>query len=101
RAFLQGAQSEPEELLRRAEAAQRLQSSDRLRSRRVTGDADSHAGFSISRNSELGDTAGLHRRTDQLTPINTWFLLVELIAQSHGLQCALRPGPTPFLFCDR
>jgi L-lysine 2,3-aminomutase len=39
---------------------------DCLGSRRVPADADSDAGFSISRNSELGDPAGLHRRTDQL-----------------------------------
>jgi hypothetical protein len=39
---------------------------DWLHSHRVAADADSDAGFLISRNSELGDPAGLHRRTDQL-----------------------------------
>jgi hypothetical protein len=57
--------------------------------------------FSFPRESKLGDPAGLHRRTDQLTPINRWLLLAKLIAQSHGLQRALTPGPIPCLFCDR
>ena len=74
---------------------------DCLHGHRVAADADSDAGFSISRNSKLGDPAGLHRRTDKLTPINTWLLLAKLIAQLHCLQRALTPRPIPCLFCDR
>src|SRR6266404_488146 len=62
--FAENSALKPERLLHRVEAAQCLQSGDCLRGRRAAGDADSRAGFSISRNSELGDPAGLHRRTD-------------------------------------
>ena len=40
--------------------------------------------FSFSRNSELGDPASLHRRTDQLTPINRWLLLAKLRSLSRN-----------------
>src|SRR6266516_439088 len=45
---------EPKELLRRAEATQRLQGRDRLRSCRVAADAGREPDFSVLRNSELG-----------------------------------------------
>ena len=45
---------ESEELLRRAEAAERLQGRRRLRGRRMATDAGRNAGFSVLRNSELG-----------------------------------------------
>jgi len=47
---------EPEEFLCRAEAAQRLQGRDLLRSRRVAADAGRESNFFILQNSELGQT---------------------------------------------
>src|SRR6266566_10175743 len=49
---------EPEEILRGTETAQRLQSCDRLRSRRLAADANSDAGFPVPRDSKLGHPAG-------------------------------------------
>src|SRR5215510_3771078 len=46
--------SESRKLLRRAEAAQRLQSCSRVCNRRLARDTNRHAGFSISGNSKLG-----------------------------------------------
>src|SRR5205809_8058841 len=45
---------EPEELLRRAETAERLQSCDRVRCRGVATDAGRESDFSVLRDSELG-----------------------------------------------
>ena len=58
RALRQGAQGERKELLHRAEAAQRLQSCDCLRSRRMAADADRDAGLPVPRDSKLGNSAG-------------------------------------------
>src|SRR6266849_2013323 len=49
---------ESKELLRRAEAAQRLQGCDRLCSRGLAADAGRESDFSVLRNSELGRASG-------------------------------------------
>src|SRR6266567_8853766 len=49
---------ESEEILLRTKTAQCLQSRNRLRSRCMAADADSDAGFSVPRNSKLGNPAG-------------------------------------------
>src|SRR6266705_3130854 len=49
---------EPAEFLCGVKTTQRLQSCDRLRSRRMATDADSDAGFPVPRDSKLGDPAG-------------------------------------------
>src|SRR5262245_21266661 len=46
--------NEPAQLLRRTQAAQRLQSRDRLRSRRMAAHADREPDFSVLRYPELG-----------------------------------------------
>ena len=51
------AQSESNEVFDRAEAAQRLQSRNRLRGDRVATDAGRESDFSVLRNSELGGAA--------------------------------------------
>src|SRR5206468_10452854 len=48
---------EPAQLLRGVKTAQRLQSRDRLRSRRMASDAGRESDFSVLRNSELGRTS--------------------------------------------
>src|SRR5206468_10645052 len=60
---------EPAEFLCGVKTTQRLQSCDRLRSRRMAADADSDAGFPVPRDSKLGDPAGdnadHHRLSDR------------------------------------
>ena len=89
------------ELLRRTEAAQCLQSRHCLRRRGLVADAGRESDFQFFEISNWAHPAGLHWRTDQLTPINTWLLLAKLIAESQGFQRALTLGPILCLFCDR
>ena len=57
----QGAQSESKQLFHRAEAAQCLQSCDRLRSRRMAVDSGCDPSLSVFRNPQLGSPAGCSR----------------------------------------